>query len=95
LVLLLSVSHDPKGWAAASKSVRDRIYNTYSSRDSILERLYNPALAFVADPAGLGAIEVEGSELIENWDMRDLVEGHPHYKPKLSLILERIHARAL
>ena len=60
-----------------------------------LEDLYQLGTVFVSDPVGLGAIEVEGSTRIRSLDFSDRVEGHTDYKPKLSLILKRIHAGGL
>ena len=81
---------DPKGWAAASKSVTDRIYNAYSKHDLILRGPYKLGTAFFSDPAGLGTIEVEVPERIENYDLSDIVKTHTDYKSKLSKVLAKI-----
>jgi alpha-beta hydrolase superfamily lysophospholipase len=81
-----------KDWLAASKSVAGRIYNAYSDNDDVLKYLYPLGAASVGVPVGLGAIEVEGCEKIQNLDVSDLVDGHFCYKRKLSVLLDRFHS---
>jgi hypothetical protein len=81
-----------EAWAAASKSVTDRIYNAYSTHDLILRGPYKLATAFCSDPAGLGTMNVEVPERIENCDVSDIVKTHTDYKPKLSKVLAMIDA---
>jgi hypothetical protein len=81
-----------EAWAAASKSVTDRIYNAYSTHDLILRGPYKLATAFCSDPAGLGTMNVEVPERIENCDVSDIVKTHTDYKPKLAEVLAMIDA---
>lgn len=80
---------DSKGWAYAEKSVRGKIHNCLSKRDSVLEYLYTNANLRRSDPIGYAGISRK-SEKILNFDCTDLVDGHTSWRQNFGLIHRRI-----
>lgn len=83
---------DRKGWRAAAKAIKGKIYNCYSGKDRVLRYLYRPANAWLSRPIGLGPIAYAAKK-IANWDVSDIVAGHMEYKASFAEILDRIHGR--
>lgn len=80
---------DSKGWSYAEKSVRGRIYNCLSKRDSVLEYVYTNANLQRSDPIGYAGI-ARKSEKILNIDCSDLVDSHTSWRQNFGQIHRRI-----
>jgi hypothetical protein len=81
---------DIEGWEKAARAVDGNIYNCYSSNDTVLKYLCQPANLFLTKPIGLGPIEYQDIK-IKNIDVSDLVSSHMEYKDKFGEILDIIH----
>jgi hypothetical protein len=81
---------DSNGWNNAIKSVKGKIVNCYSHKDSTLKFLYQGANALSSSPIGLGDIEVSHEKLV-NKDVTSTIGGHMQYKEKFGELLKGIN----
>jgi hypothetical protein len=78
-----------KDWEKAASVVKGRIFNCYSSEDSVLKYLYQGASGGLSTPVGLRPINLD-SEKIFNFDCSALVDSHMQWKVNFAEIFAQL-----
>lgn len=84
-----AVGNDTASWENLTHLVRGKIYNCYSTNDSILKWMYQTANLKISTPIGYSPIETNSTKII-NVDCSDIVNSHFDWKKNYSKIHERI-----
>lgn len=89
-----AVSSDKVNWSDVAHAVNTNIYNFYSLNDHILQNLYQ--LSMFEKPIGLTQVNIFKTKESKNLNIKNLnvtpeIDGHNSYKPKLQILLRKIH----
>lgn len=76
-------------WEKIDNSISGKIFNCYSTHDSVLKHLYKIVQHDVGEPIGLGDISYK-SDSIFNINCSSFVNGHMDWKIHYSKVLEQI-----
>jgi Protein of unknown function (DUF726) len=76
-------------WEMISSVVAGKVYNCFTTNDSVLGVLYRASISSFKDVPGLSAVQHDIEDIV-NVDVTDTVKGHMEYASKLPKILGQL-----